>query len=352
MEEIKKMKTRNYALDLLKILATSFIVLYHYEEGTQYAAFKFVSFYGGKFPFGNFVELFFIISGYFTFVYVQKIQQGLEFRKFITKRYFRLVPMLAIGVFLETVIYLIRNCMGAENDLNFLRVVLNMLGIQTGWVTITQPINGPSWYISVLLFCYIVFYTVTWISKRLEVSPYKFYVAIILVGVMIRTYGIQMAFLNMTMARGYITFFIGVILARIINYENENGRKRLLYLSYIALIAFALIFILKFSFIQNDLYYVLDFIVWPAFVVICCMGKIARALNCPVIGTISAISFNTYIMHEPLTAFRNLIMIILKLEPSILCSAYYELIFLGFAWLVGTFFYFVVERKISMKCNV
>ena len=43
------MKTRNYALDLLKILATSFIVLHHYEQGTQYAAFKFVSFYGGKY---------------------------------------------------------------------------------------------------------------------------------------------------------------------------------------------------------------------------------------------------------------------------------------------------------------
>lgn len=106
------MKTRNYALDLLKILATSFIVLHHYEQGTQYAAFKFVSFYGGKFPFGNFVELFFIISGYFTYIYVQKIQHGLEFKKFFKKKYFRLVPMLAISVFFETVIYWIRNCMG------------------------------------------------------------------------------------------------------------------------------------------------------------------------------------------------------------------------------------------------
>ena len=87
MEDTKKVKTRNYALDLLKILATSFIVLHHYEQGTQYAAFKFVSFYGGKFPFGNFVELFFIISGYFTYIYVQKIQHGLEFKKFFIKKY-------------------------------------------------------------------------------------------------------------------------------------------------------------------------------------------------------------------------------------------------------------------------
>lgn len=346
------MKTRNYALDLLKILATSFIVLHHYEQGTQYAAFKFVSFYGGKFPFGNFVELFFIIPGYFTYIYVQKIQHGLEFKKFFKKKYFRLVPMLAISVFFETVIYWIRNCMGAENDLNFSRVVLNMLGVQTGWVTNTQPINGPTWYISVLLFCYVIFYTTTWISNKLDVSPYKFYAVIILAGMLIRTYGMQMAFLNMTMARGYIAFFVGVILARMINAEKEKGKQRLLIGAYIALIGFAFIYIFKFSFITNDMLYILDFIVWPAIVVISCMGKISGSLKSPVIGTISAISYNTYIMHEPLTAFRNLIMLIFKVDSSILASMSCELIFLGCAWLVGAFFYFGVERKLSMRCQV
>lgn len=85
MEDTKKVKTRNYALDLLKILATSFIVLHHYEQGTQYAAFKFVSFYGGKFPFGNFVELFLSFQVILhTFTY-KKFNMDWNLRSFLKK---------------------------------------------------------------------------------------------------------------------------------------------------------------------------------------------------------------------------------------------------------------------------
>ena len=340
------MKTRNYALDLLKIIATTFIVLHHYEQGTQYAAFEIVSFYGGKFPFSYFVELFFIISGYLAFGYINKIQQGMKFGKYFKKKYLRLVPLLAVSVFIETFIYWIRNLMGAENDLNFSRVVLNMLGIQTGWVTNTQSINGPTWYISVLLFCYVLFYFLTWLADKLDVEQYKFYIAIILIGVMIRTYGLQFAFFNMTMARGYIAFFVGVILARVINLESIKRKSLILFLSHLALLSFILIYIFKFQFIQNDLIYVLDFVVWPAVVIVCCLGKIGKSLNCSVIGTISAISFDTYIMHEPLTAFTNLLICVLELNVN-LASVGWEVGFVVAAWITGVIFYFGVEKPIN-----
>ena len=54
---------RNDGLDIIKVIATIIIVFHHYQQVTG-VIFDGINFYGGKFPFGYVVELFFIISGY------------------------------------------------------------------------------------------------------------------------------------------------------------------------------------------------------------------------------------------------------------------------------------------------
>lgn len=65
-------KSRNIVLDTLKILATSFIVCHHYQQILEIKFSKFNFFYG-KFYFGWFVELFFVLSGFFMYKYIEKI---------------------------------------------------------------------------------------------------------------------------------------------------------------------------------------------------------------------------------------------------------------------------------------
>lgn len=72
---MEKKNTREYSLDFLKVVATIIIVFHHYQQGFGVAFSKF-NFAGGKFYFGYIVELFFVLSGYFTYKYIKKIAGG------------------------------------------------------------------------------------------------------------------------------------------------------------------------------------------------------------------------------------------------------------------------------------
>ena len=71
----KKLNERNYALDFFKIIATILIVWHHYQQSLE-IKFNRINFYYGKFYFGYLVELFFAISGFLMFKYIQKIKDG------------------------------------------------------------------------------------------------------------------------------------------------------------------------------------------------------------------------------------------------------------------------------------
>ena len=58
----KNLSERIYPLDTLKFTAAILIVFHHFQQSTG-ACFSGINFYGGKFYFGNLVELFFILSG-------------------------------------------------------------------------------------------------------------------------------------------------------------------------------------------------------------------------------------------------------------------------------------------------
>jgi len=77
-------KKRNYGLDFLKIVATILIVFHHYQQVLN-VEFAGINFFGGKFYFGYLVELFFLISGFLMFKYIERIKQGLTFKEFFFK---------------------------------------------------------------------------------------------------------------------------------------------------------------------------------------------------------------------------------------------------------------------------
>ncbi len=66
---------RVYSLDALKIIAATLIVFHHYQQFTE-TEFKYINFYSGSFYFGRLVELFFLLSGFFTYQYIKKIYGG------------------------------------------------------------------------------------------------------------------------------------------------------------------------------------------------------------------------------------------------------------------------------------
>lgn len=91
-------KQRDYSLDFIKIVATVFIIFHHYQQVTGAWFENRINFNNGRFYFGYIVELFFILSGYFMYSYIRKIQQGrITFPEFYFKRLSRLFPVMALG---------------------------------------------------------------------------------------------------------------------------------------------------------------------------------------------------------------------------------------------------------------
>lgn len=67
---------RYYSLDFLKIVATVIIICHHFQQlsGAFYPGY--INFYNGKFYWGYMVELFFVLSGFFMYPYIEKIRGG------------------------------------------------------------------------------------------------------------------------------------------------------------------------------------------------------------------------------------------------------------------------------------
>lgn len=107
------------------------------------------------------MELFFCLSGYFMFSYIEKIEGGLSFPRFYLKRYLRLAPMLLIGAvvyeFFLVTYHRIYTSSWMDITASFWGIIIDALGIQDGWVLSNPCVNNPTWYISVLLLCYILF---------------------------------------------------------------------------------------------------------------------------------------------------------------------------------------------------
>ena len=121
----------------------------------------------------------------------------------------------AISVFVETILRYINdsiiNNVGFSRDL--LDIVINALGLQSIGLIQTESINQQTWYLSVLLLCYVWLFVCTKVSERLKIDKCYMYLFMMGIGIVINTYMWNTLFLNRYVSRGYFAFFAGVLLA-------------------------------------------------------------------------------------------------------------------------------------------
>lgn len=213
---------RVYALDFLKIVATLLIVLHHYQQVQKVHFEHGINFYGGRFYFSYFVELFFVLSGFFLYGYIERIRDGMRFSKFFFRRYLRFQPLQAISVVVYAASVIAFGRLygfpwDADHPITPSGVITASLGIQSGWVFPNPYINNPTWFISVLLLCYVAFFLIVAFARRLSLPAWPFFALMSLLGIVLLSYSIELPFLNMTAGRGYFAFFWGLLLACLLN---------------------------------------------------------------------------------------------------------------------------------------
>lgn len=340
---------RQYSLDVLKIVGTILIVFHHYQQTTETFFVNGLNFFGGRFYFGYIVELFFLLSGFFIFRYEKKIKNGLTFPKFYFRRACRLLPLVAIsGIAYEVLVFFYQKLYHQTwcgVSLTVWGTIIDALGIQLGWALPNPYVNNPTWYISILMLCYVIFYFLNYICRRLEIPSCYLYIFMIFLGMGICTYGYNMPFLNWEAARGYYSFFFGILLAKYL--EGHPITKKGYLLCSLTLIGLLYLMIFHYGLVENGNNYLLTFFFYPSLIILA-LSPAAKKIFChSCLGTLGNISFNVYLWHNPLFI---LMYIILKLSVTVnlqTCKAMICYTIICFA--AGTASYYLLEKPINSR---
>ncbi len=337
------MQTRDHSLDFLKIIATILIVFHHYQQITGVVWDNHINFYNGSFYWGYIVELFFVISGYVTFHYIAKIKNGTCFKDFYFKKIRRLLPLVACSAILyEILLYTYQSLYHTDwfgIQINIFGIFIDSLGIQNGWGFSDPMVNYPTWYISVLLLCYIIFFIAIYISKKTNIPELYFYLFLILAGCGITTYELNLPFMTAQTARGYYAFFTGIVLAVILNKYRIN--YKMILASILSIVTILYMIVTHSEWIPQGLIYILTFILYPAIIIIFQSDPFKKLFVHKFWGIWGNISFNVYIWHNPMFLLMFIVLKLTSWNPDLskISSMYFYCLI---AEIVGLLFYFLL----------
>ena len=225
-----------------------------------------------------------------------------------TQRAKRLLPLVSISAIAYELLLLIHYWVYGNTWSNIAvtiwGTVITSLGIQEGWVLVNPGVNNPTWYISVRLACYVVFYLITKLAHKCHFSPAYCYIGMVLLGIGIITYGIKLPFMNSQIARGYYSFFYGLLLA---NYIKMFGvTKRSSGFSMCCILLLLGIFLTSTDKFQEELVWLLTFLFYPALIILFETDAVKYIFRHKIWQIISQISFDVYIWHTVLFVYGKL----------------------------------------------
>lgn len=344
---------REYSLDVLKFIGIIIIIFHHYQQMTGTYFERMINFYGGKFNWAYVVDLFFILSGYFTYKYVENINEKNRFFVFFEGKYFRFFPM----IFLSGVVCLILDWVYYVKILgqSFPHSVWGTATGLTGssfWFKCSNcfiMLNSAMWYISVLLLCYVFFFFGTYVAKRWKISPYTMYAVIICVGIIMNaictTYKICIPFFTIDIGRGLCGFFLGVLFRHFLE-KYPIHHKHITWITAGGLLGFLVILYVKRTEYFSDLWYVLCFLIYPAIILIFKSKPAERIFFDEKLKYLGGIAFNAYIWHVAVLRF---LLIVINLKAVNLKSITAMVLMTCIIFLIGGISYFFIEKPVEKK---
>lgn len=156
-------------------------------------------------------------------------------------------------------------------------------------------VNNPTWYLCILLICYVLFWQVMWLCRRLKVNPHYWYAAIWMTGIGLIKYGINLPYLNAYSGRGYAAFFFGITVWYA--YQNVKSLK-LFFASAAILVISGIILVIGKKELFDDQWAVLTFLIFPSILLIALY--LDKFFKRSIWKTLGGISFEMYLWHFPM----------------------------------------------------
>ncbi len=304
-----------------------------------------------------FVDLFFVISGFImVYVYKDKIkQEKVGFVDFTKKRLVRFYPMMVFALVLLLVLQLIHQKVDGlffVYDLVFdnsvMSFLLNLLCLHgTGLVGIS--FNAPTWYLSIVLIMYIIFYVATYLTRKSNMENVA-YAGLFLLGLTIAIMGYPTVFLN---CRGLIGFFAGCLLCELCYKFEMLSQKTKNIVAWVVLgglVLFCAISAIYGHAIygKNDLVVaVYVMLIWVPLVFLAVENPFVRGLlKVKPLAFLGKISFSMYVLHFPVMIAINLVNVMFGLNVNYGSEKVF-LVYAASVVIAGVAGYYLVERNLN-----
>ena len=249
------------------------------------------------------VSIFLFLSGLLLQVQVNRTDGILEVSTWLKKRFFRIYPVYWAGLALT--LFCARIFCGRTYGAG--TIAANVLGIPiwTRQIVVSCGYASPFWFISLLLFCYVLFLFV----HRIRHKGFLALVALALSFIALRTGGFMGA-----AAYAFPSFFMGMAMADRLRQRGETPSDARCHAAAFFPLLGLLAFVFKgHNFIHLDARYDvwldllgcagLTIIPWPALHLVAYVQKLlARGAPSALRGLlwVSGLSFAVYCVHEPL----------------------------------------------------
>ena len=223
-------------IDGLKGLSACVIAfVWHYQHfiSTDLAPFR--SIFKVSYAHGNrLVELFFLLSGFGMMLgYGEKVLcHKISFPQYMKKKILKIYPLFLLSTVLVLVLQQLIYQRAGEyfvyqnNDLYHL--VLNLLMLQNGALETKWSFNSPSWFVSVLMLLYILFFFICYYAKKSRAVYYVFACGVI-IGMIFTINNNNLPILNEQMGRGLSCFSMGVVMHGILKMKDKYQAERIGY---------------------------------------------------------------------------------------------------------------------------
>ncbi|MCF0128950.1 MAG: acyltransferase [Pseudobutyrivibrio sp.] len=352
----QKITSRIASFDLLKFILAVCIVCHHYQQDFGYD-YPLINFYGGTFYVGNLVELFFILSGFFMAEQIDKYKQS-SFGQFFIRRYFRLFPMAFISTTVCTIVHIIyytRTGNWLSVEVNLFTYLKGILLVFVGWcfpVEAQLSINSPLWMVCVLLMCYVIYWLLIKLSELAKISDKYLFGVMTFLGISLYYIDCEIPFLGQPSARGYMSFFWGVLLGTIFEENNRWLKERKIQVMTISCFSLVMIIgtsIKNISFVggYSDSKFIWVYVVYPLIMLFLFFVKFDDKTN-NILFLLGSISFEMYVWHYPLISVLRLINDTLIVLPN---GDWMMVGFVVALIVVCSVLYCVVERPITAWVN-
>lgn len=249
--------------------------------------------YGGMI--GNY--FFFLSSGLLlSYGYRHRIgSKTITFKDFLIKRLIKLYPLYLLTNLVSLVCNTIQF---GPSAINIKQIVFTILLQNGGGLETVHPYNGPSWFVSALLVCYIVFFFIAYHARN--TTQYYCMIAFSVIcgySILSGRWVNPIAFAHH--GDSLFCFFIGCALAEIYPCIRPKIHKWLQPVSAVSLVA-AMALMLKYGvdIISGDLRVALACFVYPLMIYLALVCKpVIYILNSKPIQFLGKISFSVFLWH-------------------------------------------------------